>query len=1392
MSLISRVRAVAVVTVVALIGGTAGAAPAVADLPEDPGDWVVEPAGPDAERAAAQTRAAATGQRVEVLGARSESGQVFANPDGSFTSETSMVPARVRRDGGWVPVDATLERRADGTVAPKAVPLTLAFSGGGTAPLVRLGRDGKELALTWPTALPAPRLAGDTATYPDVLPGVDLRMQATAVGYSEVLVVKTREAAANPALTAIRLGLATTGLTVTADAAGNLSARDAAGTLVFGAPAPLMWDSAPPADAATNGMPGPGRPGEHQAVIEVEVGPGRLELQPDKALLTDPATQYPVYIDPGFTEGAAGWTLVLEGVTQPKWNGANDTSPIVGKSGWSDWDGPAVKYRTYFQFNTGQVLGTVLKSAQFRVMEVWAPSCTPTWVDAYGTAPIHPGTNWANQPSQQWAVGIGGHNAAFGRPGCESRFLEWNAAGAVAESMRRGLGTTTIMLQARNEGDRFAWKKWLVNADSPHLSVTYNRLPDVPYNLSVEHKPCATTPNQPYVNPLNPSDQPLGPTLRAQVSDPDGGLVGATFEWSLLDGTRAGSAATAGANSTSFFGAQIPSATFRDGDTFRYRVLSRDTMDNGFWTGFCHATIDRTKPPAPQAVRSGTYPEDDIGGAAGFTGGFTFTAPPGSDVAGFLYGLHDQPTQFVRTNQPGGTANAMVTPPDNGPHTLYVYSVDRANNVSNTRYEYHFVAGRGTPPVAHWRLDGLTDTQVLDSRPRRHDGTITSGPARWVNGRQGDALFLDGSSGHVNTTGGRAVRTDTSFSVAAWVRLEQAGTANLAAVSQDGGTASAFTLQYTPDVRKWAFTMAQADAANADSDRVVSDATVQTGVWTHLVGTYEPSTGDMRLYVNGVLQAGIGKHTNRWTHATGSVQLGRGKFNGGPVGYWPGALDDVQLYDRVISAREAHDLASAPVEEVFLALDEAAGVTATDESGHFRSVHLGAGASWTTRVDDLFQLQSPAMQLDGTAAGVATNTRWVVRTDQSFMVSARLRLDAAAATGTGTITAVSQDGPLSSGFTLGYNRATKGWTFALSPADAASPSRITVDSSALGRPATPGQWTHLLGIYDAAAGTVKLFVDGEPTESRNGRSTTPVLGGLALGRDKRNGQAGGFWRGAIDDVHVWRGASEAEGLSAFFSPVSGRPSAFDGQLNRYLTIDQTSSDHITVPGGAASFYHFEGSLGAFAPAGAANTRMLYLCRLGVDEFTSPEPDCEGQEVLGPLGPVYQEPPADQPVIGVYRCLVRHPTYIDHFDSTDPECEGQTKEFRLGYTRPYMHLVRYTSPTYPYDHTSSTTRVAADYIPEGSLGRLAMHSGEGRVALWSCLDGADSFLSTDQACEGKTLVRRLGWIWTAPPGDLASRELFRCRASWGDLFESTHRACEGQTVVTSLGFVAAGL
>ncbi|WP_461712310.1 hypothetical protein [Streptomyces sp. DSM 41013] len=136
-----------------------------------------------------------SGQRVEVTGERTERTTIFANPDGStFTLEESAVPVRVQAspDGDWTAPDATLEKRPDGTVAPKGAAVQMTLSGGGEAgPLARIEDEGRSLALDWPGELPAPSLDGSRAVYAEVLPGVDLQVTVTPESFQPIFVVKT-------------------------------------------------------------------------------------------------------------------------------------------------------------------------------------------------------------------------------------------------------------------------------------------------------------------------------------------------------------------------------------------------------------------------------------------------------------------------------------------------------------------------------------------------------------------------------------------------------------------------------------------------------------------------------------------------------------------------------------------------------------------------------------------------------------------------------------------------------------------------------------------------------------------------------------------------------------------------------------------------------------------------------------------------------------------------------------------------------------------------------------------------------------------------------------------------------------------------------------------------
>ncbi|WP_412543057.1 hypothetical protein R8Z50_11410 [Longispora sp. K20-0274] len=379
-------------------------------------------AAPPTELADPAAAAAAARQfhtRVGVSAQRTETTEVFANPDGSFTAQIAARPVRVRQGGSWVAVDPKLRRNPDGSVGTVATPVSVRLSGGGGGPLVELERDGKGLALSWPGVLPTPVLDGQTATYPEVLPGVDLRVRAEADGFSDVLVVKNREAAANPALAKVRFGTVGKGLRLERDAAGSLRAVDQRGAEVFTAPAPAMWDSSTPG-ATASGKPAASRAAAAEPKVDKVPGRGRIATMPvevtadslvlvtDRDLLTGPDTVYPVFIDPSAGAAGAGWCLL--GAYNSSWKDTKywgGDSDHLGKVGYADDGSPGAKYRSIFQFDlSGYGGATLIRDAQFSVSSVNYAWNNPTPITLHTTNNIDVNTTWNNN-APSWGSSLG-------------------------------------------------------------------------------------------------------------------------------------------------------------------------------------------------------------------------------------------------------------------------------------------------------------------------------------------------------------------------------------------------------------------------------------------------------------------------------------------------------------------------------------------------------------------------------------------------------------------------------------------------------------------------------------------------------------------------------------------------------------------------------------------------------------------------------------------------------------------------------------------------------------------------------------------------------------------------------------------------------------------------
>ncbi|MFJ9823670.1 hypothetical protein ACIRSU_04740 [Streptomyces sp. NPDC101160] len=553
--------------------------------------------------------AAETGQRVEILERREETAEVFANPDGTTTRRQYSTPAWSRYEGIWKKADVMMVRRADGMVGPASPVFGISFSGGGASPLATMTKGSKQLSLSWPTALPEPVLDGNTALYKSVLPDVDLKVIAAVDGFAEHLIINTPQAAANPALKSIDLKIASTGVALTADAAGNLTAKDATGDVVFSAPRPKMWEQPSstdeqPASAAARLATADSDDQPQTAPVGADVSGDTLTLTPDPELLST-ADQFPLVVDPVFTGGyREKWAVVYSATPGEAYpNGSGWHSGTPGDEPRVGFNGNGAT-RSFFAMNTDGLSGADILSATFAVVETHSWGCDaaaagPT--ELWSTGTITDNVTWDNN-SSLWAAKLDSASYAHGNPTfCPGNLgHDYHSAALTAyvqKAADNGWGTLSFGLRAADgyEYDHESFKRFTNN---PALEVTYNYKPTV---TSADAYEGSWSPGADGNKPVPCGDAigNSGLALTAALKDQDGGTVTGEFSVTTAGGTPVDWMGNSNVNTVSSgrtASVTVPWRALTNG-SYTWKVRAKDQEGTySPYTAPCSFTVDQVGP----------------------------------------------------------------------------------------------------------------------------------------------------------------------------------------------------------------------------------------------------------------------------------------------------------------------------------------------------------------------------------------------------------------------------------------------------------------------------------------------------------------------------------------------------------------------------------------------------------------------------------------------------------------------------------------------------------------------------------------------------------------------------------------------------------------------------
>ncbi len=208
---------------------------------------------------------------------------------------------------------------------------------------------------------------------------------------------------------------------------------------------------------------------------------------------------------------------------------------------------------------------------------------------------------------------------------------------------------------------------------------------------------------------------------------------------------------------------------------------------------------------------------------------------------------------------------------------------------------------------AHWPFDGCSTADVSGFA---HNMSSGGNLLCTTSGRFGGAVVLDGVDAYLMWDNGTTFApNDHAWGVAAWVKTSAAtGTSYVVswyrcgANPSCGATDAAFYQLYVANGTPvwWVRNDANVSAS-------VYGSPIADGAWHFLVGTIDPDGQVVRLYVDGALAEEAAEAAGSLSDLIGvPLSVGR-QFRQGwesPTGYFNGSLDEVRVYDGLLSDAE--------------------------------------------------------------------------------------------------------------------------------------------------------------------------------------------------------------------------------------------------------------------------------------------------------------------------------------------------------------------------------------------------------------------------------------------------------------------------------------------------------
>ncbi|MEC5145764.1 LamG domain-containing protein [Chitinophaga sp. 212800010-3] len=422
--------------------------------------------------------------------------------------------------------------------------------------------------------------------------------------------------------------------------------------------------------------------------------------------------------------------------------------------------------------------------------------------------------------------------------------------------------------------------------------------------------------------------------------------------------------------------------------------------------------------------------------------------------------------------------------------------------------------------IAHWPLDSAT--LANDVSGHQHNGVSynTSLTTDRFGNKKG-AFYFNGVNSFIAVNDSADLRlTNTDFTVNTWVKLDVYNSSYSSALvtKRDNGPGG-----YVFGISGSAYASGAGfyGYMNAFSTKVIAK-----GEWHMLSSVYTVADQKISFYVDGVLNKVATGVTPPNAPATVKLYIGRDDVNSPTNGYFvQGALDDIRIYGRALSATEIQQLYTpADLNTGLIAywpLDSTNG--ARDLSGNN---HHGIATN-TTLTANRSGVAKSAFYFNGSNSFIAVNDSTDLRlTNTDFTVNTWAKLDAYNPSFSSALVTKRDNGP-------------GGYVFGISGSAYASGAGFYGYMNAFSTTViTTGGWHMLSSVYTVVDQKISFYVDGVLNKVVTGITppNAPATVKLYIGRDDINSPTNGYFvQGALDDIRIYSRSLTAAEVQQLFN-----------------------------------------------------------------------------------------------------------------------------------------------------------------------------------------------------------------------------------------------------------------